>query len=218
MKKVLIVLLCAFALGLECHAQYNGDKAVLVGTVRTDGYQTITKGAFWKQRPEAKQIYEGFTPSGYTVYVLEKPSFVRFIDKEHNNNDKNYIVFPSGSIVYTNNTTGKFYAAVCGNEIEYLGAIDKFVVQERGSVVFRPEQEEDWRKYKAPNKDNVITQPVAFTPPIEEKKKECKTWFGRNIVPVLLVGGATLVTGIVIATQNHDASPIEQRSMPGGIH
>jgi hypothetical protein len=122
MKKFgFILFVIAFAFRLECSGQ---KKQIVYGTVRSDGYQKISKGAFWGVRPEAKLIYEGEHPDGYTVIVLEEDFFVRFVDGEHNQNDKNYIVFPKGEIVYTNNKTGRFYSAKCGNEIEYKGRVD----------------------------------------------------------------------------------------------
>jgi hypothetical protein len=215
-NKVLIVLLLfAFVFGLECKGQYNGDKSILYGTVRADGYQTITKGAFWKQRPEAKQIYEGLTPSGYTVYILEKQSFGRFIDREHNNNDKNYIIFPVGAIVYTDNITGRFYSAVCGNEIEYLGPVERFIVKEK--IVVQQQPEEDWRNYKAPPKDNVSTQ-LPPAPPLLPAPKG-KTWVGKNLwwiipVGVIVLGGS----GYLIFKKPKPKPPtIEPRTMPPGI-
>ncbi|MEI7689336.1 MAG: hypothetical protein WCI91_04115 [Candidatus Nomurabacteria bacterium] len=129
MKKFgFILFVIAFAFGLECNAQYSAKKVVFYGTVRDDGYYKITQGAFWRIRPEAKIIFEGGEVEGYTRIVLDRASFVRFVDKEHNQLDKNYIVFPEGEIVYSNNKTGKFYSAKCGNEIEYIGKVSSIEI------------------------------------------------------------------------------------------
>ena len=91
-----------------------------IGTPRYDGFQNVTKGALWNKRPEAKIIYEGGNPSGYTVFVLKKDYYVRFVDNEHNNLDRNYIIFPAGEKIYRCDSTKKYYAAKCGNQIEYI--------------------------------------------------------------------------------------------------
>lgn len=130
MKKLGFVLfLFAFAFGIECEAQFSANKHLVHGKPRTDGYQKINKGAFWLKRPEAKLIYEGARPEGYTIIVLNEDCFVRFVDGEHNQNDKNYIVFPKGEVVYSDQS-GQLYAAICGNKIELVRPTD-FVVEEK---------------------------------------------------------------------------------------
>lgn len=114
MKKVIFCLLIA----LTSSQTFAQAQQIVYGTVRYDGFGKITKGAFWSKRPEAKIIYEGGFPQGCTVYTLEQDYFVRFVDAEHNSGDKNYIVFPAGEKVYMKN--GKYFAAICGNEIEFL--------------------------------------------------------------------------------------------------
>jgi hypothetical protein len=124
MKKItfFVVLLM---LGLQTFSQ-----GVIYGTVKTDGYQKITRGAFWQKRPEAKRIYEGKTVPGFTVYVLESDYFVRFEENEHNSFDRNYIIFPKGEIVYTD-PKGNFYAAICGNKIQFLQQVGVVEIVEK---------------------------------------------------------------------------------------
>lgn len=130
MKKIVFLLLLVTC-WLGVFGQVS-SKEVIYGTVRSDGYQKITTGAFWSERPEAKIIYEGGnTPSGYVVYVLEKDYYVRFVDKEHNNLDRNYIVFPKGEKVYANNISGYFYSAKCGNRIESIQPVDMVKIVEK---------------------------------------------------------------------------------------
>ena len=72
MKKhftILIVILLTYA---------AKSQDIVYGTVRYDGFKKITKGAFWKTRPEAKMVYEGGQPPGVEVYTLEDDYFVRF--------------------------------------------------------------------------------------------------------------------------------------------
>lgn len=133
MKKVFILVLFAIA-----SSQVIFSQDVIYGTVRTDGYDKITEGAFWQKRPEAKMIFGGSYPPGYTVYPLDQDYYVRFVDTEHNSLDVNYIVFPKGSVVYKNNETGRYYSAKCGNEIEYLRPVNMVKI-----VEVKKEQETD---------------------------------------------------------------------------
>ncbi|MDP4032276.1 MAG: hypothetical protein Q8P60_05375, partial [Pseudorhodobacter sp.] len=86
------------------------------------------KGAFWKERPEAKIIYEGGKPpKGFTGYELASFSFLRFIEGEHSAKDGNYIVAPPGAKIYTD-SIGQFYSAECGNKIEFIGPVERFIL------------------------------------------------------------------------------------------
>jgi hypothetical protein len=135
MKKRLVLMLLLATCWSGVFGQ-SSSKEVIYGTVRSDGYQKITTGAFWSERPEAKIIYEGGnTPSGYAVFVLEKDYYVRFVDTEHNNLDRNYIVFPKGEKVYANNISGYFYSAKCGNRIESLQPVDRVKIVEKTVLV-----------------------------------------------------------------------------------
>lgn len=125
MKRILLLVLLAIV-STQAFAQ-----EIIYGSVRTDGYEKISEGALWSKRPEAKMIYGGSYPPGYTVYTLDQDYYVRFIDTEHNSLDANYIVFPKGSLVYKDNETGKYFAAKCGNEIEYLRPVNQVKVVER---------------------------------------------------------------------------------------
>jgi len=145
---------------------------VVVGNVRTDGYQKITKGAYWNKRPVAKLIYNGSYPPGYNVYVLEQEYFVRFIDEEHNSLDCNYIVFPKGAIVYSDQS-GQYYAAICGNKIEYIKPVEnvKFiaakpaeakhdtVIIERRKIIVQQQQEEVYQQQPTCYNDNYYYPP-----------------------------------------------------------
>lgn len=108
---------------------------IVYGSVRTDGYEKISEGALWSKRPEAKMIYGGSYPPGYTVYTLDQDYYVRFIDTEHNSLDANYIVFPKGSTVYKDNQSGKYFAAKCGNEIEYLRPVNQVKIVKVEKIV-----------------------------------------------------------------------------------
>ncbi len=129
LTKYIVILVLAL---LGCN-QTKAQTEVVLGTVRYDGFNNITKGAFWSTRPEAKMVYNGGYPPGVEVIVLDKDYYVRFIDSEHNSGDKNYIIFPKGEKVYTKN--GNYYAAVCGNQIEYLRPVDQVkIIQEKPVV------------------------------------------------------------------------------------
>lgn len=123
MKKLMMMMVVLFV-GLQISAQ----KEIEYGDIRKDGYEKITKGAFWKKRPEAKMIYEGSYPLGFNVYRLKKDHFVRFVDGEHNSLDINYIVFPEGEKVYTNES-GQFFSAKCGNRIVYIKPVEMVKVK-----------------------------------------------------------------------------------------
>lgn len=123
MKKIKSIL-CALMI-LSSAAVTKGQEQPQYGEIRTDGHENITRGAFWKQRPIAKMIFEGSRPPGYTVWVLQEPNFMRFVDTEHNALDRNYIVAPTGTIIYRDDTTGLLYDAECGNQIEYIRPVEQ---------------------------------------------------------------------------------------------
>ena len=137
-----MIFLITLAFGLDCVGQktskdtiiYGADgaaKEILYGSIRTDGYNNITLGAFWGTRHEAKVVYDGGEPEGYSSFTLATDCFVRFKDGEHNSKDINYIVFPKGARVYMDNNTHQFYSAKCGNKIEYIRPVDRVVFVER---------------------------------------------------------------------------------------
>ena len=131
MKNYYFFLLVAFILGSQ--SLLGQEKETIYGSVRTDGYQKITKGAFWETRKEAKMIYDGLVPPGCKVYTLSEEYFVRFVDSEHNKNDGNYIIFPEGAKVYTKD--GFWYSALCGNRIEYLRPVAQVKIVEREKII-----------------------------------------------------------------------------------
>lgn len=104
----------------------QGTKENFFGKAEYDGFQKVEKGAFWVKRPEAKKVYEGQTPEGIEVKNLESDYFVRFVKAEHNNSDINYITFPKGEKIYLKE--GKWFAAVCGNQLEFWKPVDFFRV------------------------------------------------------------------------------------------
>lgn len=122
MKKIIFLLAVLFCSQLSAQ-----EKEVVYGTVRIDGYQKITKGAFWATRPEAKMVYNNQYLDGVEVKTLESDYFVRFIDSEHNNFDGNYIIFPKGERIYKKN--GNWYAAICGNQIDYFQSVNNIIIQ-----------------------------------------------------------------------------------------
>lgn len=118
MKKIVACFVTIMLVASFGSQMVFSQEEISAGNVRTDGYEKITKGAFWSVRPEAKMISEGSIPPGCKVYVLSEEYFVRFIESEHNSEDKNYIVFPKGAKVYTKD--GLWYAVNCANQIEYI--------------------------------------------------------------------------------------------------
>jgi len=83
----------------------------------SQSYQT-TKGKYWSDRPVAKMVYGGSYPPGYTIYILDQEYSVRFIDSENNN------LVPKGEKIYQDNTTGIYYLAFDGNQIEYIKPVE----------------------------------------------------------------------------------------------
>lgn len=133
MKKLFFFLLVALLGSQDLLGQ---NQEVVYGTVRSDGFQKITKGAFWSKRPEAKEVYEGSYPSGVEIILLSSDYFVRFVDGEHNSKDLNYIVFPKGEKIYKVLSSGKYYAAICGNEIEFFQPVEKTRVVYKDSILW----------------------------------------------------------------------------------
>lgn len=209
MRKLVFFLLLA-ALGWSAINGQVSPKEVIYGTVRTDGYQKITKGAFWATRPEAKMIYEGAHPEGYTVVVLDKDFFVRFVDGENNQFDKNYIVFPRGEIVYADNRTNQFYSAMCGNKIEYIRPVDLVEVKTNDVVQQQQQSKQDDWSFMAPKKVYGNEVPDLFYSPIKEKKFKGK--------PVIIVGGVVVGLSSIgygiysLITNNHN----HHHGVPGG--
>ncbi|ETB64102.1 TPA: hypothetical protein DIC38_00715 [Candidatus Nomurabacteria bacterium] len=134
MKKYVLLLVAVLLIGFRAVFGQPVEQEVIFGSVRTDGYEHVTKGAFWEKRPESKLIYEGKTVAGFTAYKLNSDHFLRFVGGEHNQNDKNYIIIPKGELVYKNNQTGEIFSAKCGNRIEYLRPVDKVRIIEKQVV------------------------------------------------------------------------------------
>lgn len=214
MKKYILFLTVLFA-GLKSYAQ----DIIPFGSIEYDGYGNITKGAYYASRPEAKLIYEGQSPAGYTVYVLNQDCFVRFAKNENNKLDINYIVFPKGSIVYKNNITGEYFAAVCGNRIIYLKPVVEVQIVER--PLPPPPPQDDPVSLPPPsivNKPTVTHDTVStitYIYVIEKGQQVCYQrrtfWdFARNIW-----------VNVNIAFNNGGGwqqMPTNQQRMPGGIY
>jgi len=195
MKKVVFLLL--LTLGWSGVFGQSSSKEVIYGTVRSDGYQKITTGAFWSERPEAKIIYEGGnTPSGYVVYVLEKDYYVRFVDTEHNNLDRNYIVFPKGEKVYANNISGYFYSAKCGNRIESIQPVDMVKIVEKvmeKTVFVKETTPNPTRILSSFNNTNYSTNNYYQQPQVRNVvKKRGEIKIGRIIIPVAAMAVAAI--------------------------
>lgn len=162
MKKIMCVLVLTLGWLVSSRAQAQD---VVYGTARADGYEKVTKGAFWSSRPEAKMVFEGSEPPGCTVYTLDKEYFVRFVEAEHNSEDKNYIVFPVGSRVYVKG--GKYYSAKCGNEIEFIKPVNsvkiiKKPVEKTVEVSTKKESEPEPEKPKPVVNDTVYKKTVVW--------------------------------------------------------
>lgn len=112
--KYFVIMIVTLMLGLQSKSQDQ----ISFGEVRYDGFNKITKKAYWSKRPEAKEVYEGRTPAGVTVYEIDQDYLARFTDDENNGLDRNYIIFPKGQRVYKKGNT--VYAAICGNKLEYF--------------------------------------------------------------------------------------------------
>lgn len=197
-------------------SQVIAQKEVIYGTVRTDGYQKITRGALWSKRPEAKMIQEGSYPLGFRVYTLSENYFVRFVDDEHNNFDRNYIVFPAGEKIYTNES-GQYFAAICGNRIDYLRPVDLVkIVEEK---VEEPTQgkvktEIKISAFNFPEdlggiETKKVQVPNLYLPPAPKEQKKIKVWI--FVIPVAAIIGG----GIYLLTKKKNSSPMDNGG-PGG--
>ena len=125
--------------------QVWGQPEIIYGTVRTDGFQKVIKGALWSKRPEAKMIYNGQKPEGYDVHVLQTDCFVRFIDGEHNQFDRNYIVVPAGQKIYADKN-GNLHLAICGIRSNIFGLLiscglwNPQILKKKRLLLFRQKQ------------------------------------------------------------------------------
>lgn len=208
MKRI-VFLLTVLIFGIS--QVYGQEPEIVYGTVRTDGFQKVIKGALWSKRPEAKLIYEGSAPDGFSIHVLETNCFVRFVDGEHNNFDRNYIVVPAGEKIYEDGQ-GKRYLAVCGNQIEYIRSVDlvriieKPIEKESGASTVVGETKELPKQLDLPadvgssvvkKEPENVKVPDLNLPPVVKKK----TW------PWIVAGAAVLAgTGIYFLTRGHSST------------
>jgi|GEM_PF-5317936 len=134
-----------------CWVSIEAQQQVVYGTIQSDGYNKITKGAFWVSRPEAKIVYNGGYPDGVEVILLEEEYFVRFAKGENNPLDINYIVFPKGERVYKKN--GEYFAAICGNKIIFLQPTNLVQIKEVEKKIYldSPIIRNDWNPMEISN-------------------------------------------------------------------
>lgn len=234
MKKMCFLLLILGWLGV------NGQNLVY-GPLNITGFEKITHGAMWSERPWAKTIFGGGEiPSGMTVDTLMEEHFVMFVQGENNPLDKNYIIFPIGEIII--NKGGEKFAARCGNKIlsirpvshytkMFEGQVDgKIILRDTIKVEVHVSFDELIVRHKMDTMvivhliKNQIEQPLQvpaeniFTP---DKQK---TWLGKNWPYV--VGGAVLAAGGAGFIFHGDGiwyglggskMVIEPRTMPPGL-
>ena len=222
MKKILFLIF--LVIGLISMAQ---ESEVVYGTVRTDGYNYITKGALWSKRPEAKIIYEGGKVDGFVNYRLKAEHYVRFIDGEHNKFDRNYIVFPKGEMVYEN-TQGEIFSAKCGNKIEFIRPVTmvKIVEVEKKVEVFKTDTVIHKHVFDTIVHKHVFDSIPAmkhyqFQPPITSPKGKIRVEngqirFWRIAIPVLAVVGG--VTAGVLYSNRKNPLPVDPNpGNPAGV-
>lgn len=199
-------MITLFLLGSQIvNAQY--------GQVRTDSYKNVTKGAFWKTRPEAKAIYYGGTVAGFTEVTLEYDCYVRFIEEEHNSMDRNIIVFPKGEKIYMD-SRGQYYAAICGNKIDYW----EYVNQNSNVPIKTVATQQD--KWTPPQNlgQAVMSMPAQNVSAPQFVVVKTKTWFGKNCPWIIAAAAATITTTVlVIKNQHHSNVVIETRTMPDSL-
>lgn len=216
MKKIIIFIIALF-LGLETKAQ----NTIVYGTIDYEGFNSIQKGAFWDKRPEAKIIFEGGRPSGVEeIKILTSNTFIKFIKGEHNNFDRNYIIFPIGEIIYKKD--GRWYSARCGNEIEYWKTVNEVKIKtddsknvtrqetERSLDTERSLSSQDYladqiqTEFKsASSHSQVKTSDLNLPPPLKKKLFQ-KT--GVQIgCATIAVGG--IITGILMLKHHKDGNP-----------
>ena len=118
MRKLFKMMIMIVTLILGSQLKSKAQDQISFGDVRYDGFNNITKKAYWSKRHEAKEVYEGRTPAGVTVYEIDQDYLARFADGENNGLDRNYIIFPKGQRVYKKGNS--VYAAICGNRLEYF--------------------------------------------------------------------------------------------------
>lgn len=218
-----IMFLVFLVIGLVSMAQDE----VIYGTVRTDGYNYITKGALWDKRPEAKTIYEGGKIDGFINRRLKAEHYVRFVDGEHNKFDRNYIIFPKGEIVYEN-TKGEIFAAICGNKIEFIRPVTmvKIVEVEKRVEVEVFKTDSVIHKHVS---DTIIHKHVfdtlsyyKFQPPVSPKTKGLRIENGKVrwwhiVVPTVAIAGAILGGFMYLANKKQDIiiTPIPKPNTDG---
>lgn len=222
MKKAIIILVALLIAGLQAVL----GQEVNFGTVRTDGYQKITKGAFWSKRPEARMVHNGSFPPGVEVVVLEQDYFVRFKDGENNGRDNNYIVFPKGEKVYYK--SGHCFAAICGNEIEFMKPVKSVEIQQVvDSIYVDPLLHDSIYVYKyiyflekeeQPRYSDVVVVTAGYQPYYQQMQCSfnwqpmplCNLWgggdYGNNYITVNNIDNSYYNNQVTTTTNNIDNS------------
>lgn len=120
MKKfVFFLIILGFAFGLESFGQSKLKSHLIYGPLDDTGFQKIKKGAMWSKRPWVKTIFEGGAlPEGCDTLTITEDSFGMFAQNEHNDLDRNFIIFPAGSKFIKKG--GELYYAYCGNKVQTL--------------------------------------------------------------------------------------------------
>lgn len=198
-----------FVFGLECKGQIGGDrKEIIYGKVSNDGFSKVTKGAFWKIRPEAKAIYYGARPDSLEIYELESNYYASFVEGEHNKEDNNIIIIPKGELVYRdrNNNSDPWKPVKCANQLAFLRPVDMVTIKTiviNNSTTFEPKKEFPSIMFpKGYGSEQTIVNESATES--YDQEVIVKTWFGRNWGWVAAFVGASVLTtgGIYLHNQN----------------
>ena len=105
-----LILLVVVLVGFQAKAQKS-----LVNIDATRYYALVSKGYYWKGRPEAKEIYEGRIPEGVDeIYQFQELYFIEY--EEHTEADNNFVVAPVGVRLYRK--ASQWYDSYCGNKVK----------------------------------------------------------------------------------------------------
>lgn len=207
MKSLILATLLVALMSSQVIAQENKDE-INFGAIMYDGYNYISRGAFWVQRPEAKEIYNGGSPEGTETIVLQKPHFGMFAKGEHNKLDGNYIVFPIGAIIYKKN--GQYFSAECGNMLIFFKPVDSVIIKKEVVTITSESKKitegettgnhnvTDYGKPK-PNLGNLNPNKK------KEKKGEIKITVGGVVVTIAIV--AVIVKVATMLFHKKDGNP-----------
>ncbi len=220
MRKLILFLSLTLGVLASSEAQ-NNQQEVIYGTVLADGYQKITKGAFWSKRPEAKTVYFGGFPDGVTVYVLTEDYFARFVKNEHNAFDINYIVIPKGERVYMKNE--RYYVAACGNQLEYFAPVERVQIVEKPADKLIYKEKEEPLKYELPLQNVNFEKPITKIDLGLEKKDPPKIKKKKWWIVALGVLAAAAIGFLLLKKKTPSGGPggapptLPESGGPGGV-